>query len=658
MKRFFRLWMLLVPMALGIASCTDTIDNPVINPNGNLVTDDKTWTIGDDMMDRSVLPGDNFFMYCNGTWWKNTELTDANIVGYFRSVVAGKALEMANSLTYPTQTKLENDLKNLDGTSEAAQQALARALELIEGAETREQAWEVLGQLIKEGYSAPFQLIPFSINGKMAICINIRNKDFGYDEDGDDDDEDLGELLLKNPDVLSHVVPISSTSLTRGIDTERWPMFLKICEVIGLNPEDAYTFDSYVKANGTDLPNLEGIMAFFESIQNFEPEELAEYLQDFVASDSVLISTEYMEAYNAQVPESSQLKPSNVLDKVKQSYLKYADSRAFAEKYVTPQMKSRAYQTAEELKNAFIKRIQRNDWLSDDSKSNAIEKLQAITINVAYPDEWFEEGFADISSEKSFLEDVMALRRADLALKLKLAGMDNRKGGFHALMGANYALTVVNAFYVANHNSINIYPIWLMAPLYDETQNDAINYATYTVFAHEISHGFDTNGSRFDKHGDPNPIWASEADEQEYLRRAQRLADYYSSIEVLPDEMPGVYADGEFTLAENIADLGGFEIAFEAYTDHLSAEGFKGEELLKQQRRFYQAYANLWRAKYGETWVRYKLFGENGQEKDTHSLEKERVNGIVPNTDAWYDLFDVQPGQQMYLAPEERIKIW
>ena len=361
-----------------------------------------------------------------------------------------------------------------------------------------------------------------------------------------------------------------------------------------------------------------------------------------------------MEEYNASVPEEAQLKLASVFNIVKKNYLKYADSRAIAEQYTTPEMKSRAYQTAEELRNTFVQRIQRSDWLTDASKTNAIEKLQAITINVAYPDEWFEEGFADISGEKSFLEDVMALRRADLALKLKLVGMDNKRGGFHELMRGQDALTVANAFYVQNFNSINIYPIWLMTPLYDETQNDAINYATYTVFAHEISHGFDTNGSRFDKRGDLNPIWATEADEQEYLRRAQGLADYFSGIQVLPEEMPGVYANGEHTLAENIADLGGFEIAFEAYTDHLSAEGFKGEELLKQQRRFYQAYANLWRAKYGAAWANNMLYVE----QDTHSLEKERINGIVPNTDAWYDLFNVQPGQKMYLAPEERIRIW
>ena len=656
MKRFFRLWMLLVPMALGIASCTDTIDNPVVNPNGNLVTDDKTWTIGDDMMDRSVLPGDNFFMYCNGTWWKNTELTDASIVGYFRSVVAGKADEMASSLTYPTQTKLVEDLKNLDGTTEAAQEVLARALELIEGAETQEQVWQVIGKLLKEGYSTPIKLYPFSVNGKMAICIGFNDgeKDFGYDEDGEDDDEDLGELLRKDSRVLSHVMPISPASMTRGIDTERWPLFRIVCEAIGLSPEDAYTMEPYIAANSEETPDLEEMAAKMDQLQHFSVEKLTAKLLECVLSDNAITSTEAMEEYNASVPEEAQLKLASVFNIVKKNYLKYADSRAIAEQYTTPEMKSRAYQTAEELRNTFVQRIQRSDWLTDASKTNAIEKLQAITINVAYPDEWFEEGFADISGEKSFLEDVMALRRADLALKLKLVGMDNKRGGFHELMRGQDALTVANAFYVQNFNSINIYPIWLMTPLYDETQNDAINYATYTVFAHEISHGFDTNGSRFDKRGDLNPIWATEADEQEYLRRAQGLADYFSGIQVLPEEMPGVYANGEHTLAENIADLGGFEIAFEAYTDHLSAEGFKGEELLKQQRRFYQAYANLWRAKYGAAWANNMLYVE----QDTHSLEKERINGIVPNTDAWYDLFNVQPGQKMYLAPEERIRIW
>jgi len=128
----------------------------------------------------------------------------------------------------------------------------------------------------------------------------------------------------------------------------------------------------------------------------------------------------------------------------------------------------------------------------------------------------------------------------------------------------------------------------------------------------------------------------------------------------MPEELPGVYNDGSFTLAENIADLGGFEISYRAYLDKMKAQGFKDDALTKQMVKFYRGYSNLWRAKYSTLYVEGVTTGNYAPliEQDKHSLEKERVNGIVPNTNAWYDLFDVKPGDKLYLAPEERVHIW
>ena len=138
------------------------------------------------------------------------------------------------------------------------------------------------------------------------------------------------------------------------------------------------------------------------------------------------------------------------------------------------------------------------------------------------------------------------------------------------------------------------------------------------------------------------------------------LAEWFSTLEVLPVELPGVYNDGAFTLAENIADLGGFEMVYRAYTDKIKAQGFKGDELTKQLVKFYRGYSNFWRAKYTADYAEAVTTGKYEPiiSQDKHSLEKERVNGVVPNTDAWYDLFDVKQGDKLYIAPENRIRIW
>ena len=140
----------------------------------------------------------------------------------------------------------------------------------------------------------------------------------------------------------------------------------------------------------------------------------------------------------------------------------------------------------------------------------------------------------------------------------------------------------------------------------------------------------------------------SAADGAEFQRRAQLLVDYYSTFEVAPGE----FADGKKTLPENIADLGGLEIAFQALTNKLKNDGVSGEELRQQQRNFFVAYANLWRNKFNDTYA-LMLVGS-----DVHSCSRERVNGVVANMDAWYDLFDVKPGNALYRSPEDRIHIW
>lgn len=156
----------------------------------------------------------------------------------------------------------------------------------------------------------------------------------------------------------------------------------------------------------------------------------------------------------------------------------------------------------------------------------------------------------------------------------------------------------VNAAYMPEYNAMIIMPSIMMAPIMPTDVNAAITYAVAVIFGHEMTHGFDTTGSMYDKDGEKNPIFANQADQDKFNQLAKQLADCYSSLEVKPDQLPGVFNDGEYTRGENIADLGEFEIAFESYTNRLKQQGFEGEQLRLQQQRFYQAYAHLWQARY------------------------------------------------------------
>ena len=168
-----------------------------------------------------------------------------------------------------------------------------------------------------------------------------------------------------------------------------------------------------------------------------------------------------------------------------------------------------------------------------------------------------------------------------------------------------------------------------------------------------MTHGFDSFGANYDKMGNLRNWWTV-ADKMEFEDRQQLLIDCYDQLELLPDEMPGVYAPGEQTLTENIADLGGFLIAHQAYMERLDRDGYTGEERLKQERKFFQGFAELWRSKYGPEYVNASLF----EEQDVHSISKERVNGVVMNCDRWYELYDVQEGDKLYLPVERRTYLW
>ena len=199
-------------------------------------------------------------------------------------------------------------------------------------------------------------------------------------------------------------------------------------------------------------------------------------------------------------------------------------------------------------------------------------------------------------------------------------------------------------------NAIQIYPVFLSEPFISSNGLSVEMFAYSMIYAHEMTHGFDSKGALYDKYGSVGSIIA-EADKAEFSKRIQLLDDCYNSMETLPGSK--VMCDGKTTEQENIADLGGFLIAYDACKAWLEEEkGIKGEDLKQQMRQFCIAYGNLWRSKYTLEYVKESI-GYDG-----HSYTRERVNGVVRNSDAWYELFDIKLGDALYLAPEKRAYIW
>ena len=200
-------------------------------------------------------------------------------------------------------------------------------------------------------------------------------------------------------------------------------------------------------------------------------------------------------------------------------------------------------------------------------------------------------------------------------------------------------------------NGIFIYPAILLPPIMPVNVSEACTYAVYMIIGHEFTHGFDTDGCQFDKYGNQRNWWTV-ADKMAFEDRRENLIQCYNHLELDPERAPGVYGDGDRTQTENIADLGGFLVALDAYKTHLKKIGYSGQQYDNQLRKFYEYYAHLWCVQYSDPML------ENIMTENVHSHARLRVNGVVMNTDLWYELYNVDRNNYLYLPPERRTHIW
>lgn len=694
MKKIF-LWMpaAILFSSLMMASCVGFADSaigvednptePTKKPETASAKDPGKWWIDESYMDKSVKLSDDFFMYCIGTWWKNTTLDKEHSILYRFYDVKPSFTDRVNSLTDDNYSKYKSRLKWADPNSEAAASAQKLYDDVLkksglEAATTPEDVMRAFGKMSAMGVSSCIRLEPFGYNGKVYLYVDVCNESYSEskksssDATQSDKKTSFRELFKKHPELMQHLVPVSGKSGTRSIP-EKLSFIKYILEGMGIDPEACYTLEDWVtltdQKKSSEINNKIAYMEEWQKI--FTDKEkavtlLKEMIENIYHLDYCLISQKTMEEVNDNLKndtqaEGAELSLQKVEKTMEENYLPYLRSKLVAEQMVPAGLKDEYMNYCKEMIGVFGVRIKTNEWMSEGSKKNALDKLNAMVFNVAYPDHWIKEGLPDFSKSQSLLEDVYIMRTTRQNLLKAIVGKSRLKESFTALAMDNEAwLGLENAFYDPLFNSMNILPYYILPPNYDPTQSLVINYQMFDTMGHEMTHGFDTSGSQFDKNGNytPNGIWASEADKAEFDRRTELLVKCYDSYDVLPDEMPGVKADGKTTLGENIADLGGTEIAYQAFLNRLKIDGYTGDNLKLMKQRFFLSLGEEWRSKYGADHVNYVAFGkDNPHGADVHSLSKERVNGVVANMNSWYEAFDIKDGA-LYRAPKDRIKIW
>ncbi|MFN3239414.1 MAG: M13 family metallopeptidase [Pseudomonadales bacterium] len=318
-----------------------------------------------------------------------------------------------------------------------------------------------------------------------------------------------------------------------------------------------------------------------------------------------------------------------------------AIGQIYVDRHFPASSKSQMLELVENVRTAYGERIRELDWMSEATRKEALRKLAAFNAKIGYPDRWL-----DLSSIKIAKDDLFGNTRRirEFFEDRDMQRLNQPTDRDEWLMTPQ----TVNAYYLANFNEIVFPAAYLQPPNFDPAADPAVNYGSIgATIGHEMGHGFDDQGSKSDADGVKRNWWTDE-DRAKFEAKVKVLADQYSSY----SPIEGHFLNGRNTLGENIGDLGGLEVAYRAYKLSLNGEeapvidGYTGDQ------RFFLAYAQSWRGEWRDELTLRLL------KSGAHPPNRFRANGVVRNMEAWYQAFDVKPGDKLYLAPEQRASIW
>lgn len=641
-----------------ISACSN---EPVKEPAS--ATDNTSWDWSK-MKDTSVSPGDDYFMYCLGKWYNQDR--PASIYDETEEYVAEVAEQVDNEVPVLKTFQTYQDLNDLDRNKHDAQIWYDTTVDqYLMLPDEKVALWKKMAELYKEGFPTLFYLDVVPWEGYNFVIPMPESAIAGFFDEGDEDSYEAYFIRLGNDKALAkhkaqRVVEIRKKikqlhAKKTNVDylmkhSEEFSNRMLAYHRVASRAGEPDIYEIIGKELGIAPDFIVDQYMVFELLNQLPVEDLKTYLQAQLATYEIYLSKEkYLEL--AKDTDGKTIPVQDYLSFVKQYYLNYTISVNIAKKLVPADWKSKVVTMTNNIKEALKERINRLDWMTQTSKTAALEKADKMILNVAYPDKIYQEGIPQLRGQ-FLLEDIHIMEKTRNNFTLMFAGKKSRDYAFEMCFALDwdYNLAQVNAFYFPYINSINIYPAMMVAPNADATYSDAYNYGRLgMVIGHEMTHAFDMSGSRFDSNGAFKNWWTL-SDRMDFEAKAKKLVTTYGLLPLGPES--DLFTDGEKTLNENIADIGGVVTALDAYTKLLEQNGFRGDERMKQEKKFFEGFANGWRVKYSDAVLRYLL------EKDEHATPYARVNGAVINIDRWYELYNVKWGDMLYIKPEVRTTVW
>ena len=414
---------------------------------------------------------------------------------------------------------------------------------------------------------------------------------------------------------------------------------------------------NYLKGAGVNTDRvIIGELKYYENLDKFINPNNLELIKDYLKVHLVSDNTAYLDqrlddlsfAFYGQYLQGQQVQ--RPMDKRALSLINgrlgEAFGKIYVQKYFSPEAKKEMEVMIDYLKKSYRQHINNLDWMSATTKEKALEKLSKFNVKIAYPDKWEDYSKLVIESKNdgvNLYSNLKNIVKWDYEKALEKIGkpVDKTKWGMRP--------QTVNAYYSPLNNEIVFPAAILQAPFFDFKADPAVNFGGIgAVIGHEIAHGFDDGGARFDGDGNLNNWWTEE-DKKNFEVKVKQLADQFSKYE----PVKGNFVNGVFTSGENIADLAGVAIAYDALQMYLKDKG--NQELISgysQNQRFFLSWATIWRTKSTE---KYMI---NQVKTDPHTPGYFRAFAPLTNVDAFYEAFDVKEGDKHYKKPEDRIKIW
>ena len=641
-------------------ACIDNIDNaaPVV------VTDDKPFAYGQ-YVDGTVRPGDDFFRYQYGLWLADgTQPSLARIASQKLKQVEEQVLTTSDDPAVAT-------LRRLVAAAEidcSADEALLRTrLEMLASITTQEQLLEAFAQMHKWGYSPLVRQIVFgdqrvlrpvltseipsvyvidAFNAKnevalsrmlKTLCNNLERLGFSEERTTEIYENALEVELVEMSFYESHFNMIERIKKPRVRKAPRAAVISitqQVCDLMGIGelaPQLLF-FDTREQ----QILEMLGGLLLEGSEQSVA--QMRDYLIAYLLGQEIL----YIPTLTADI--SSTFRMSFAM-----RHATYHMYRLQVEAYGRQNIYAdKCLEMMNNFRDILIERIGNLDWMSDATKKAAQKKAAMMKFYIGYPDEWNDD-LTPVVEGNTLLEGMASLRLHQKAFMRELTGKSTDTHGWDFWCSLT-PFTTYNAMYDTSNNQLIILPVFLTSPLFDLTQSEATLYGTAAVFGHEMCHGFDAGGSKNDEIGAERDWWTAE-DKAAFEQKQQQLIDLWGQLE----HYPGQPANGQFTLGENMADYGGVTLALEAYTRRLREQGFNGAQFDEQIKKFWLAYGMPISVEERE--LNVELLKKSYLD-DVHSAGHNRVNGIARLFDDWYRLYDVKPTDKLYLAPEDRVKIW